>query len=93
MKRIAILTIFPEAFDSFLAGPVIRRAIQKELVTIEIVDIRAYADGSYRHIDDSPYGGGAGMIMRCEPVIAALRSTSKPNSRKLFFAPSGKNYS
>ena len=93
MKRIAILTIFPEAFDSFLAGPVIRRAIQKELVTIEIVDIRAYADGSYRHIDDSPYGGGAGMIMRCEPVIAALRSTSKPNSRKLFFAPSGKTYS
>ena len=93
MKRIAILTIFPEAFDSFLAGPVIRRAIQKELVTLEIVDIRAYADGSYRHIDDSPYGGGAGMIMRCEPVIAALRSTSKPNSRKLFFAPSGKTYS
>lgn len=92
MKRICILTIFPEAFDSFLAGPVIRRAVQKELLRIEIIDIRGFADGSYRHIDDSPYGGGAGMIMRCEPVIRALRSTASSASRSFFFSPSGKTY-
>ncbi len=92
MKRIAILTIFPEAFDSFLGGPVIQRAIQKNLVAIEIVDIRSFADGSYRHIDDSPYGGGAGMIMRCEPVIGALKNTEKASSKKLFFSPAGKTY-
>jgi tRNA (guanine37-N1)-methyltransferase len=89
VKRIVILTIFPEAFDSFLAGPVIFRAREKNLVDIQITDIRAYADGSYRHIDDSPYGGGAGMIMRCEPVIKALRATAMPGSHCLLFSPAG----
>jgi tRNA (guanine37-N1)-methyltransferase len=92
VKRIVILTIFPEAFDSFLAGPVISRAREKKLVNIQITDIRAYAEGSYRHIDDSPYGGGAGMIMRCEPVIKALRATAKPVSRRLLFSPAGQPF-
>lgn len=92
MKRIVILTIFPEAFDSFLAGPVISRAREKKLVNIQITDIRAYAEGSYRHIDDSPYGGGAGMIMRCEPVIKALRATAKPVSHRLLFSPAGQPF-
>lgn len=71
--KISILTMFPEMFDSFLNTPVVRRAIRKESLVLEIVDIREFAPGSFRHIDDSPFGGGPGMVMRCQPVADALR--------------------
>ena len=72
--KISILTMFPQLFDSFLQGPVLQRAIRKESLQIEIIDIKDFAPGSYRHIDDSPFGGGAGMVMRCQPVLDALKS-------------------
>ena len=71
--KISILTMFPQLFDSFLQGPVLQRAIRKESLQMEIIDIKDFAPGSYRHIDDSPFGGGAGMVMRCQPVLDALR--------------------
>ena len=70
--KISVLTIFPELFGDFLNAPVIRRALDRGIAGIEIVDIRPFAGGSFRHIDDSPFGGGAGMIMRCQPVLDAL---------------------
>lgn len=72
--KVSILTIMPELFGSFLEGPVIARAIRNGALSVEIVDIRDYAPGSFRHIDDSPFGGGAGMVMRCQPVLDALRN-------------------
>ena len=72
--KISILTMFPQMFDSYLQGPVLQRAIRKESLKIEIIDIKDFAPGSYRHIDDSPFGGGAGMVMRCQPVLDALKS-------------------
>lgn len=71
---ISVLTIMPELFGSFLQSPVIARAIRNGALEIEIIDIREYAPGSFRHIDDSPFGGGAGMVMRCQPVLDALRA-------------------
>lgn len=71
---ISVLTIMPELFGSFLQAPVIARAIRKGALEVEIIDIRDYAPGSFRHIDDSPFGGGAGMVMRCQPVLDALRA-------------------
>lgn len=71
---ISVLTIMPELFGSFLQSPVIARAIRKGTLEVEIIDIREYAPGSFRHIDDSPFGGGAGMVMRCQPVLDALRA-------------------
>ena len=68
---ISVLTIFPESFESFLKTPVVARAVDKGLVSIDIVDIKEFAQGSFRHIDDSPFGGGAGMVMRCQPVLDA----------------------
>ncbi len=70
---ISVLTIMPDLFGSFLQAPVIARAIRNGVLEVEIVDIREYAPGSFRHIDDSPFGGGAGMVMRCQPVLDALR--------------------
>ena len=65
--------MFPQLFESFTQGPVIKRAILKGSLELEIVDIKDFAPGSFRHIDDSPFGGGAGMVMRCGPVLDALK--------------------
>jgi tRNA (guanine37-N1)-methyltransferase len=72
--KITFLTIFPQLFDSFLASPIPQRAIKKGVLKIDVVDIKDYSPGSFRHIDDSPFGGGPGMVMRCQPVLDALRS-------------------
>ena len=71
--KITILTMFPQLFDGFLQSPVVQRAIRRESLELAIVDIKEFAPGSFRHIDDSPFGGGAGMVMRCQPVLDALR--------------------
>ena len=75
--KITFLTIFPQLFDSFLAAPVPQRAVRKGVLELEVVDIRDFSPGSFRHIDDSPFGGGPGMVMRCQPVLDALRSVQK----------------
>ena len=72
--KITFLTIFPQLFDSFLASPIPQRAIKKGVLEIDVVDIKDYSPGSFRHIDDSPFGGGPGMVMRCQPVLDALRA-------------------
>ena len=90
--KISILTIFPEFCDSFLSSPVIKRAVDKEICNIEIVDIKNYARGSFRHIDDSPFGGGPGMIMRCQPIADALHAVCTDNSHKILLSPKGKKY-
>jgi len=88
--KITILTMFPEAFGSFLAGSLVARATQKGALSLEIEDLKEYADGCFRKIDDSPYGGGAGCILRCEPVAAALDALRTPESRVIAFSPAGK---
>ena len=92
--KITILTMFPELFGDFLKAPVIRRAMEKELADIRIVDIRDYADGSYRHLDDSTFGGGAGMVMRVQPVRDALLAVTgeKYRGRVIAMTPSGIPY-
>lgn len=103
---ISVLTIMPDLFDSFLQAPVIARAIRNGVLRVEIIDIREYAPGSFRHIDDSPFGGGAGMVMRCQPVLDALRACKKkdrgntPDNREdtndvrtVILSPAGTPYS
>lgn len=80
--KISVLTMFPQMFDSFLEGPVVKRALRRGSLQIEIVDIKEYAPGSFRHIDDSPFGGGAGMVMRCQPVLDALRDVQKRDAQE-----------
>ena len=79
---ISVLTIMPDLFGSFLQAPVIARAVRNGVLEVEIIDIREYAPGSFRHIDDSPFGGGAGgMVMRCQPVLDALRACKNKIAR------------
>lgn len=94
--KISVLTIFPESFESFLATPVVARALSKGLVEIEVIDIKNYAHGSFRHIDDSPFGGGAGMVMRCQPVLDALNDVREREPSgdvcAVAMTPAGKPY-
>ncbi len=90
--RITVLTMFPEQFTSFRSFPLTARAIASGTLILNILDIKDYADGSFRHIDDSPFGGGAGMILRCEPVFRCLKECRTPHSRVAVFSPAGIPY-
>src|SRR5258706_13424094 len=72
--RFDILTIFPEMFSGPLTESIIKRAIQAGLISVHLHDIRGYATDKHRTTDDAPYGGGAGMVMKAEPLAAAIRS-------------------
>ena len=90
--KITILTICPEQFGDFQKTPLISRAVNAGLLELSIIDIRDYAPGSFRHVDDSPYGGGACMILRCQPVLDALEAVRTPLSHVAILAPIGKPY-
>ncbi|MBO5999062.1 MAG: tRNA (guanosine(37)-N1)-methyltransferase TrmD [Lachnospiraceae bacterium] len=89
---ITILTICPEYFGDFLNSHVVKRAAELGLASVEIVDIRDYAGGSFRHVDDSPYGGGPGLILRAQPVLDALRTVKTGPSHTVLLSPKGTRY-
>lgn len=91
--RITFLTIFPESFSSFLDYPVIRRAIKNGIVSFDIIDIRDYADGCFRAVDDSPYGGGAGLLLRVDTLTNALNSAKTDRARAILMGPKGRKFS
>lgn len=90
--RIDILTLFPDFFSSILATSILQRAIASELVQVNPVDIRDFAYDKHRIVDDTPYGGGPGMVMKPEPIgraITAAREMSE-DSRVIYMTPQGK---
>jgi tRNA (guanine37-N1)-methyltransferase len=84
--KINILTIFPKLFDSFLSETLIKKALQAKLLEINVVDIRAYTTDKHHTTDDSPYGGGPGMVMKIEPIFRALKALEN-NGEKSRGAP------
>jgi tRNA (guanine37-N1)-methyltransferase len=70
--QIDVITLFPELFRPVLAGGVLGRAIEKGVVVVELHDLREHGLGRHRTVDDTPYGGGAGMVLRPEPLAAAI---------------------
>ena len=90
--KISILTLFPEFFDGFLTNSIIKRAITKKQVDIKIVNIRDFTTDKYGRVDSAPVGGGAGLIMKCQPVIDCLKSVKKESSHVVLLSPRGKTY-
>ena len=90
--KITILTLFPEMFDGFLTNSIIKRAIGKKVVEVKVVNIRDYTLDKYGRVDTPPIGGGAGLIMKCQPIVDALKNNAKPNSFKILLSPKGKQY-
>lgn len=91
--RIDILTLFPNMFTSFLNESIIKRAIEKKIVTVNIIDFREYSTLNNKQVDDTPYGGGAGMVLRCEPIFACIEDIKTEDSIIIMLTPSGKPYS
>lgn len=90
--KISILTVCPENFESFLKFHSIERAVKLGLLEIEVLDVRDYVKGSFRAVDDSPYGGGRGMVLRCEPVMRAVASIRTETSHIVAVTPAGVRY-
>lgn len=85
-----ILSLFPDYFDGPFDVSMIKRAREKGLLEINLVDMREFASGRYQQIDDRPYGGGPGMVLMAEPVTRAIRSVKNERSRVVYLTPQGK---
>ena len=90
--KIDILTLFPHMFDGFLTESIMKRAIEKGKVEINIIDIRDYTPYKNNQVDDYQFGGGGGMIMMCEPVFNAVESIKTKDSHVILLTPRGKTY-
>jgi len=84
-----VLTIFPHMFPGPLGDSITGRALTEGLVHLNAVDVRGFATDRHRSTDDYPYGGGPGMVMRPEPVVAAIESVRRESSRVLLMSPAG----
>ena len=91
--KIDILTLFPEMFAGFLNESIIKRAIDKKIVSIEVHNIRDYSNFKNKQVDDYQYGGGAGMVLMCEPIFNAIETFKKEDSIVVMLSPSGKKFS
>lgn len=92
MMKINVLTLFPEFFGGPLNVSILKRALDKELVEIDLVNIRDFSRDKHKKVDDYPYGGGCGMVMKPEPIFEAVESVwekSKERHRTLLMSPQG----
>ncbi|MDP2927045.1 MAG: tRNA (guanosine(37)-N1)-methyltransferase TrmD [bacterium] len=89
-----IITIFPRFFDSFLGESIIKRAQGKKLIRIRVFDLRDWAKDKHRTVDDRPFGGGRGMVLKLEPIYSALKALKiqSPDSKIVLFSPRGKKF-
>ena len=92
MKTITILTLFPSFFDGFLNSSIIKRAISKNAVKFKIINIRDYSLDKNHRVDDRPTGGGAGLIMRLEPLMDCLNKNNLMSTHKILMSPKGHTY-
>ncbi len=89
---IDVLTIFPEMFPGPLGASIIGRALAQGIFNLRAVDIRDFASDRHRTVDDYPYGGGPGMVMRPGPLIEAIESVRRPASRLILLSPTGRTF-
>ena len=86
-----VITLLPKAFELINNLGVITRALEKGLINLNLHDLRKFGEGSYKQVDDKPYGGGAGMVLKPGPIFRAHDSIKKsPNSKTLLMTPQGK---
>lgn len=90
--KITILSLFPKMFEGFTTESIIKRAIDNQKVEIEIINFRDYSSLPNKMVDDTPYGGGAGMVLRCEPIYKAVDELKQDDSYIVILSPEGKTY-
>jgi tRNA (guanine37-N1)-methyltransferase len=90
--RIDVLTLFPDLFDGFLSQSIVRRAVDKNLVAIQRWNLRDWASGKHKQVDDRPFGGGPGMVLMAPPVVAAteaVKAKAEPPGTLILLSPQG----
>jgi tRNA (guanine37-N1)-methyltransferase len=87
--KIDILTLFPEMFEGFLNTSIIKRARDNNYVDIKIHNIRDYSTDKHKRVDDYPYGGGAGMVLMCEPIFRAIDDIKTDDALVIMMSPAG----
>lgn len=90
--KITILTLFKEFFDNFKNTSIIKRALDKEIVELEIINFRDYSTDKLKRVDDAPYGGGAGMIIKLQPILDCLKEIKTENSKVYLLSAKGEVY-
>lgn len=85
--NITICTLFPELFEPFFMTSIMKKAQLQEFVTFKTVDIRTYTTDKHNRVDDSPFGGGAGLVMKVQPIADMLKDIKTPNSKVVYLTP------
>lgn len=90
--KIDILSLFPGMFEGFLHTSIIKRAIEKGVVDITVHDFRAFAHDRHKSVDDTPYGGGQGMVLMCQPLLDCLKSVTDKDALVILMSPQGQTF-
>ncbi|TCU70608.1 tRNA (guanine37-N1)-methyltransferase [Tissierella praeacuta] len=90
--KIDILSLFPEFFSPLLSWSIIGRACEENKVSINSINIREFSQNKHKKVDDYPFGGGRGMVMKPEPIFRAIKSVRDKNSRVIYLSPQGKKF-
>jgi tRNA (guanine37-N1)-methyltransferase len=95
MLRIDVITIFPGLFEAFLGESLVGQAVRSGLIAVALHDLRGHTTDRHRNVDDAPYGGGPGMVMKAEPLVAAIEAVAGPKGperkgRVLLLSPQGR---
>ena len=90
--KIDILTLFPNMFNDIFNESIIKRAKEKNLVEINIIDFREYSLDPHKKVDDTPFGGGAGMVLTCQPIFDAVNALKTDESKVILLSPDGIKY-
>ena len=92
--KFSVLTLFPELIESYTTTSIIGRAVANGTITVEAINPRDFTTNKHKKVDDTPYGGGAGMVLACQPVVDAYRSLLplSPKAKVILTSPAGKKF-
>jgi len=90
--RFDVLSLFPQTVEAFTSESIVGKAVERGLIDVHSLDLRDWAKGKHREADDRPFGGGAGMVLKPEPLFDAIEQTSSPQATVIYMAPDGEPF-
>ena len=90
--RFDVLSLFPKSVDGFAEESILGKAVEQGIIEINALDIRRWAKGKHRETDDRPFGGGAGMVLKPEPIFEAIEEVSTEHTKVIFATPDGEPF-
>lgn len=93
MKKFTIITLYPELLKPYTDGSILGRAQKNKHISIDYINVRDFGLGRYKQVDDTPYGGGAGMVLRADVVVPAIEHARRKGSNVILLSPTGRQFS